>query len=207
MAQKPGAEKARKKVEYASEKVEYASAKREKARAKGETGPAETVVEKATARDMSKSDWLTVRYLASVELVPTKVLARRFGIHPTTIRTRIADENWRDPRRIAELPTLEELIVMRNRKVILDALNSMTGKLDAVMRSGNEDEVKLAAKRADLVGKTVRSTQSAARATDVTAATERQSKAMKAPAREPEKDRAAIKAELDKLAQTAPSNR
>jgi hypothetical protein len=188
---KQGSKTREKNVEKSGEKVENAG------------NEAET--ERKTARDLTKTDWMTIRYLIAVEHTPIKIAAKRFGIDPTTIRTRIRNEGWRDPKRAGETPALEELIVMRNQKEILDALGNMSGKLEVAMQSKNQAEVELAMKKAELVGKTARSTQSVARAADMSAATGRKIKANAKQPANAAQDRAAIKAELDRIAAKTPA--
>jgi hypothetical protein len=84
-------------------------------------------------------------------------------------------------------------------------LDAMSGQLDVALKSNRPESVDLAAKKADLVGKTVRSTQSAARAVETSAATGRK---IRANAKQPAvaaDDRAALTAELDRIASKIPT--
>jgi transposase-like protein len=191
MAQRAVGENARKKVEKPGKK--------------GESSESPSANARASARDLTRTDWLMIRYLVSVEQAPVKSAARRFRLDPSTVRYRARKEFWRDPARIAELPSLEELIVMRNQKEILDALGNMSGKLEIAMRSDKREDVDLAAKKAELIGKTVRSHQSVARASEVSATTMRKVKANDKQPQRAAQDRAAIKAELDRIAAKTPT--
>lgn len=185
--------------------VEKTKKKGEKAEGKGEDREKSGANARVSARDLTRTDWLMIRYLVSVEQAPVKSAARRFRIDPATVRLRMRKEFWRDPKQIAGLPTLEELIVMRNQKEILDALGNMSGKLEIAMKSDKPEDVALAVKKAELIGKTVRSHQSVARASEVSATTMRKVKANDKQPQRAAQDRAAIKAELDRIAAKTPA--
>lgn len=152
--------------------------------------------EKASALLLSRSDWLLIRHAVVVEGMTISQAGRHFNMHAPTIRARAKQERWHDIDQIRQMPTTEEIIIMRNQREIMRTLKVMSGKLEAAMQSGNADEAKLAAEKAELLVKYARANQSLARASEVAAQSKRRVKAHEQPKAKPEDDREALARQL-----------
>jgi transposase-like protein len=77
----------------------------------------------------SALDWMFMRHLTIVEQAGVTEVAREYGVSPDAVRKRRLRENWNDEDNKAAMPSLEELLVMRNEREIARVLRTMEKKL------------------------------------------------------------------------------